>query len=274
MPPVRQAARADTTALDTAALDVTALDATALDVTALNATAVDANGLPRSVAQPVRSMIFGPHGSPSGHPRRSEAEPTRVTSHPRQNAHRSGEVDHGPGRSTGAAPARPTAERIAGGRDGFRGDGDGPQWPGKDQRGRRDSAPRTARSARVDAASAGAASYGGLAWSDRGRVDASWTGSPATGGGETPTIDVTRVVDGGPWLALPGEPAAPARLDSGPDGAGGGRATGIDPPSPLVAARAADPWPALPDDSALWSVAGPALDTAQLTRLDREQGGD
>ncbi|MDG9673734.1 hypothetical protein [Micromonospora sp. DH14] len=35
-----------------------------------------------------------------------------------------------------------------------------------------------------------------------------------------------------------------------------------------------DPWPALPDDSALWSVAGPALDTAQLTRLDREQAGD
>ncbi|MGC4866529.1 hypothetical protein ACLQ3B_13975 [Micromonospora sp. DT53] len=39
-------------------------------------------------------------------------------------------------------------------------------------------------------------------------------------------------------------------------------------------ATAVDPWPALPDDSALWSVAGAALDTAELTRLDREQVGD
>ncbi|MBG6104876.1 hypothetical protein IW249_005290 [Micromonospora vinacea] len=37
---------------------------------------------------------------------------------------------------------------------------------------------------------------------------------------------------------------------------------------------ALDPWPALPDDTALWSVAGAAVDTAQLTRLDREQAGD
>ncbi|WP_269639473.1 hypothetical protein [Micromonospora chokoriensis] len=35
-----------------------------------------------------------------------------------------------------------------------------------------------------------------------------------------------------------------------------------------------DPWPALPDDTALWSVAGAALDTVQVTRLDREQAGD
>ncbi|MGC4835588.1 hypothetical protein ACLQ3D_13920 [Micromonospora vinacea] len=39
-------------------------------------------------------------------------------------------------------------------------------------------------------------------------------------------------------------------------------------------ATALDPWPALPDDTALWSVAGAAVDTAQLTRLDREQAGD
>ncbi|WP_327035890.1 hypothetical protein [Micromonospora ureilytica] len=37
---------------------------------------------------------------------------------------------------------------------------------------------------------------------------------------------------------------------------------------------ALDPWPALPDDSALWSVAAAALDTAELNRLDREQAGD
>ncbi|MBQ1020545.1 hypothetical protein KBX71_22085 [Micromonospora sp. D93] len=37
---------------------------------------------------------------------------------------------------------------------------------------------------------------------------------------------------------------------------------------------ALDPWPALPDDTALWSVAAAALDTAELNRLDREQAGD
>ncbi|MET8094787.1 hypothetical protein [Micromonospora sp. NPDC005220] len=53
---------------------------------------------------------------------------------------------------------------------------------------------------------------------------------------------------------------------------GGGRG----PASAVFQADAAeiDRWPALPDDSALWSVAGAALDTAQLTRLDREQAGD
>ncbi|MFG1841504.1 hypothetical protein ACGFH8_24145 [Micromonospora sp. NPDC049175] len=48
---------------------------------------------------------------------------------------------------------------------------------------------------------------------------------------------------------------------------GGGR--GPDQPD----ATAFDRWPALPDDSALSSVAGAALDTAHLTRLDREQAG-
>ncbi|MEU1362284.1 hypothetical protein ABZ356_20875 [Micromonospora zamorensis] len=44
--------------------------------------------------------------------------------------------------------------------------------------------------------------------------------------------------------------------------------------SPEPTARTTDPWPALPDDAALWSVPGDALDTAQLGRLDREQAGD
>ncbi|WP_158629601.1 hypothetical protein [Micromonospora arida] len=50
--------------------------------------------------------------------------------------------------------------------------------------------------------------------------------------------------------------------------------TGIDGLPPSAAARSADPWPALPDDTALWSAAGAAVDTTQLTRLDREQAGD
>ncbi|MEU8256905.1 hypothetical protein AB0C06_21880 [Micromonospora inaquosa] len=234
--PVRPATRGTTTAADITTVDTTTLDTTA------------------------------------------EAEPTRTTSHPPPDVHRASELDHDRGRTTGSSPARPTAEPIANGRDGSRDDWDGPPWPRKDQSGRRDSAPNTALSARLDAAAAGAVSYGGVAWPNRASVDASFTGATATGGGDTPTIDVTRVAGGDPWLALPGEPAPTgrpaARLDTGVGLAGCGRATGIDPPSPLVAARAADPWPALPDDSALWSVAGPALDTAQQTRLDREQAGD
>ncbi|MER7590931.1 hypothetical protein ABTW72_25675 [Micromonospora sp. NPDC127501] len=92
-------------------------------------------------------------------------------------------------------------------------------------------------------------------------------------------------MDGGPWLALPGEPAPhghPAALRDAGTGTGdggtgtgdGGRATGIDGPPPSAAVRSVDPWPALPDDTALWSVAGAAVDTAQLIRLDREQAGD
>jgi hypothetical protein len=53
---------------------------------------------------------------------------------------------------------------------------------------------------------------------------------------------------------------------------GGGRG----PASAVFQTNAAnfDPWPALPDDAALWSVAGATVDAAQLTRLDREQAGD
>jgi hypothetical protein len=35
-----------------------------------------------------------------------------------------------------------------------------------------------------------------------------------------------------------------------------------------------DPWPALPDDGAVWTVPGDPLDAAHLGRLDREQAGD
>ncbi|MFG2049036.1 hypothetical protein ACGFIW_16605 [Micromonospora sp. NPDC048935] len=45
-------------------------------------------------------------------------------------------------------------------------------------------------------------------------------------------------------------------------------------PNSTAGATAFDPWPAPPDDAALWSVAGAALDAAQLSRLDREQAGD
>jgi hypothetical protein len=114
----------------------------------------------------------------------------------------------------------------------------------------------------------------------RGGTDASRTGYPATSAGNSATStrgDLDRLADGGPWLALPGEPAPPgppaAPRDTGAGSAGGGRATGVDGPSSAVA-RSVDPWPALPDDTTLWSVAGTAVDTAQLTRLDREQAGD
>ncbi|MEU4473320.1 hypothetical protein [Micromonospora sp. NPDC023888] len=52
---------------------------------------------------------------------------------------------------------------------------------------------------------------------------------------------------------------------------GGGR--GPENTGSQADATAFDRWPALPDDTALWSVAGAALDTAQLGRLDREQAG-
>ncbi|MGC4813908.1 hypothetical protein ACLQ29_25535 [Micromonospora sp. DT228] len=93
------------------------------------------------------------------------------------------------------------------------------------------------------------------------------------------------------WPALPGERARPgqqggesvgphAALRDGPAaGAAGFGWIGSahrDPGGrrgPGQPDAAADRWPALPDDSALWSVAGAALDTAHLTRMDREQAG-
>ncbi|MEU8287789.1 hypothetical protein AB0C01_26015 [Micromonospora sp. NPDC048905] len=51
------------------------------------------------------------------------------------------------------------------------------------------------------------------------------------------------------------------------------RDPGAQGPESTADATAFDRWPALPDDTALWTVAGTALDNAQLTRLDREQAG-
>ncbi|MDG4781668.1 hypothetical protein O7614_18610 [Micromonospora sp. WMMD961] len=53
---------------------------------------------------------------------------------------------------------------------------------------------------------------------------------------------------------------------------GGGR--GPEGTPTQVDATAFDPWPALPDDNALWTVPGDVLDAAHLVRLDREQAGD
>ncbi|MEO3774645.1 hypothetical protein [Micromonospora sp. B9E7] len=53
---------------------------------------------------------------------------------------------------------------------------------------------------------------------------------------------------------------------------GGGR--GPDRTATQADATAFDPWPALPDDGALWTVPGDVLDAAHLGRLDREQAGD
>ena len=70
---------------------------------------------------------------------------------------------------------------------------------------------------------------------NRGGVDASWTASTATSAGNPSASargDLDRLADGGPWLALPGEPAPtrhpPALRDAGTGTAGGGRATGIE----------------------------------------------
>ncbi|MGC4827347.1 hypothetical protein [Micromonospora arida] len=263
VPPVRRATRGDTTALDTTAFDTTG---------------VDTSGLPGADGprQPVRSMVFGPHSSPSVRPHRAEAEATRPTSHPSLDAGWSGEVDHG--RSTGSSPVRPTAGQLSGGRDGLRGDSDGQPSPNEDQSGHlRGDAASATRMSPVDAVAVQPLLNG----PNRGGVGASWTGSTATSAGNPSTSargDLDRLADGGPWLALPGEPAPPghptAQRDAGTGTAGGGRATGIDGPPPSAAARSVDPWPALPDDTALWSVAGASVDTTQLTRLDREQAGD
>ncbi|MCG5444201.1 hypothetical protein NIE79_002346 [Micromonospora sp. NIE79] len=267
VPPVRRAARGDTTAPNTTTVDTTALDTTALD----------AGGLPRADGsrEPVRSMVFGPHSSPSGRPHRAEAD---ATSRPPRDALRSGEVDHW--RSPESSPVGRTGDRLSGGRDGFRGDSaDGQARPGQNHGGHsRGDAPGAARTSRVDTVAVGQRSPDGPS---RGGVGASWAGSTATSAGTPSTSargDLDRLVDGGPWLALPGEPAPPGRpvalRDGGTGTAGGGRATGIDGPPASTAARSVDPWPALPDDTALWSVAGAAVDTVQLTRLDREQAGD
>ncbi|MGW5582344.1 hypothetical protein, partial [Micromonospora chokoriensis] len=60
-------------------------------------------------------------------------------------------------------------------------------------------------------------------------------------------------------------------LDAAPRDQGGGRwpvSTSLRSP------EIGDPWPALPDDGAVWTVPGDTLDAAHLGRLDREQAGD
>ncbi|MCZ7374575.1 hypothetical protein [Micromonospora sp. WMMC250] len=58
------------------------------------------------------------------------------------------------------------------------------------------------------------------------------------------------------------------------DRVGGRWPAGIEFPSTEIGSPAADPWPALPDDAAVWTVPGDGLDAAHLGRLDREQAGD
>ncbi|MEU1394536.1 hypothetical protein ABZ403_00335 [Micromonospora zamorensis] len=123
-------------------------------------------------------------------------------------------------------------------------------------------------------------------------------------------LAAVEAADNGPWPALPGErtwseqhtgsrpgshtgqhrdqryghPGGWRDGDVGTVGAGIGGTT-RDPGgggwpvsrasrSPEPTALTTDPWPALPDDGALWMVPGDALDAAQFGRLDREQAGD
>ncbi|MGW4680699.1 hypothetical protein ACWEOS_19735 [Micromonospora taraxaci] len=115
--------------------------------------------------------------------------------------------------------------------------------------------------------------------------DAGWDG---------PAVEV-----GGSWPALPDERARPDHRrpdqhvarpggwrgsDSGTVGApvggaprdpvGGRWPVSIEFPSTEIGSPAADPWPVLPDDGAVWAVPGDVLDAAHLGRLDREQAGD
>ncbi|MEU7945831.1 hypothetical protein AB0C50_14240 [Micromonospora taraxaci] len=104
---------------------------------------------------------------------------------------------------------------------------------------------------------------------------------------------------GGSWPALPDERARPdhrrpdqhaarqggwrgsdrgtvgAPVGAAPrDPVGGRWPVSIEFPPTEIGSAAADPWPALPDDGAVWAVPGDVLDTAHLGRLDREQAGD
>lgn len=255
VPALRPAAHAHTAAADTNA------DASRL-------------GRPGGSPPPIRSMVFGPPGSPTGQPRRPGAGPTP---HPPVGPPHSGDVDHGVRQATDQSPAELTADRRSAGRDGFRGDSDGPSRPGGHQHGRGEVAPREGLPSRADAAT-GSTSYGHVEWPDTGRREDPWTGWSAMRAADTATSghgDLVRVGNGGPWLALPGEPARTPGASHGTRTTvtGGGRAAGTDVPRPVVPSRGVDPWPALPDDSVLWSVAGAALDTAQSTRLDQEQAG-
>ncbi|MFG1866603.1 hypothetical protein [Micromonospora arborensis] len=194
-------------------------------------------------------------------------------------------------RFTGAQP------RFTSGQPGFTADqpgfaGDQPGFAG----GR--GGPGAARSSGPSSTAAGQAPTG----PDLDAVDRvpRWTGSAgatAAADAEGTTLDRRRDLDHAasdwPWLALPDEPARPRRQPRRPagqrvdetetlDGAAwaggwgrgrtdGGRPTGA--PSSTAGARVTDPWPALPDDAALWTVSGDALTDAQLSRLDREQAG-
>ncbi|WP_433260264.1 hypothetical protein ACQPWR_16875 [Micromonospora vinacea] len=243
-----------------------------------SATAIDASGSPRADGprQPVRSMVFGRHGSPSSRPHPVETEATRTTPHPPLDALWPGGVDQGP--SPDSSPVRPAADRLSADRDGFRSDSaDGQAQPTKDQR---EHTRRVAGSPNR-AFPVHRAASGRPGWPIPGGIDAPWTDSTTTSVGNQSTSgrgDLARVVNGSPWLTLPGEPAPPGRTaalgDTGTGAVNGGRSPDLDGPPLDVVVTSLDRWPALPDDTALWSVAGAAVDTAQLTRLDREQAGD
>lgn len=152
------------------------------------------------------------------------------------------------------------------------------------------------RSTTDSAGVAGASPDRGVGRHGRSTVGEADTGWGSTEGGMTAAGGVA-VTGDGLWPALPDDRARSGQRVGERWGPGAGdrngsaaRAAGVawtgsayrDPgvgrgPESAVFqadATALDPWPALPDDTALWSVAGAAVDTAQLTRLDREQAGD
>ncbi|MGW3785570.1 hypothetical protein ACWD5Z_13340 [Micromonospora chokoriensis] len=123
--------------------------------------------------------------------------------------------------------------------------------------------------------------------------------APAAAPGDAGWDRRAAVEVGGSWPALPDERARPDHRrpdqhvarpggwrgsDIGTVGASVGGAprdpvdgrwpVSIEVPSTEIGSAAGDPWPALPDDGAVWAVPGDVLDTAHLGRLDREQAGD
>ncbi|WP_406069960.1 hypothetical protein [Micromonospora sp. NBC_01638] len=246
----------------------------------------------------VRRGAGGDTPAPTSHPlhRTDNLESTRIT-------RRATRI--GPPASTSVTGGT-AADGLSPGRDGFRGgSADGHTWGREGQPEftgeRRTGEPDRARTSRLGGAAGAAPDGRDLDGPNLGRL-ASWSGSAgatvAAGAGGT-TIDgrgdLASTTGGGPWLALPDEPAWVGQPAGRPAGqrvteAGtisgtwadergrgptdGGWSASTGPWSSVIEARVTDPWPALPDDATLWTVPGDALDAAQLSRLDREQAGD
>ncbi|MFJ2085971.1 hypothetical protein ACIOBK_25825 [Micromonospora chokoriensis] len=147
---------------------------------------------------------------------------------------------------------------------------------------------RPSRAAARDGRSGGAEASTGWASAPRSTSSAHSSaaaedGGPERGGGLWPALPDDRARSGQQVGERVGRPtghrngqavrtADVAWIGSAHHDPGGGRL----PERRVIQADATafGPWPALPDDRAVWAVPGDVLDTAHLGRLDREQAGD